>query len=1171
MKHEHHDQERNEVDDRDQEENEPPKRFAGDLEQENEVAEGGERYPTRFAFERVESRTRKSRAASIQNLAVFLEDAEPLPSHVKLLGVYSGLGMAVALVRKCPKHHNCCVFQVNVFVVVGGVLSLPLFLFAVNRLKSNRNGVRQLDPKASDLRSRLCVSLCMLALVGLIAAQSASASEHVNFNRDIRPILAAHCFHCHGPDEAESGLRLDAKDGVKDAFGESKLTGNLAWQRILSNDPDEKMPPPSPGNELKQEELQLLKQWIEQGAEYQSHWSFVEPQRTQVTVTAAGSTIRNPIDAFVTQKLASKKMQLQPDASREQLIRRLSLDLIGLPPTPAEVDSFVEDRRQDAYERVVDRLLGSKHFGERLAVPWLDAARYADTNGFSIDDHRDMWLWREWVISALNRNMPYDQFLTEQLAGDLLPNATDQQRLATGFLRNSMNTHEGGTLPEEYRVIYIADKVNTVSTVFMGLTMRCAQCHSHKYDPITQKDYYRFFAFFDSAHEPGSGAANGNTSPIQRMDGLLTGHEDYNADVRARIATLKRYQLHPPELIRTRMKWEENLDGDAYAELVDALATPIAGRTDDQWKQINEEFGKTTQLMERHVSTINREIKVLEKDLEAKQASVMVMKEKGPRKTYVLTRGEYDHPDLSQLVTPGIPEVLPMLELDKGVLDKGFTEKEHHADQKSETAVAWQSAKWIWDSPEAAKGDQDNEPRFFRFLVELSGKPKRAELRVSVDNVGVTYVNGLQLGTNEPWMSPAQYEVSQHLQAGENVIAVKATNQGGAAGLLASLVIDGKVEYGSSRTWKVTAENVIAGTSDWTIAAYDDSDWSDASDLGPLGMAPWNFSRLLDQAVPVDPARPTRLTLAKWLVRDDHPLTARVAVNRYWQMLFGQGLVSTPDDFGSQGAYPTHPELLDWLAIEFRDSGWNTKHLLKTIVMSSTYRQSSTASREAYVQDPQNRWLARAPRFRLSAEFLRDGMLAISGQLNRRVGGPSVYPSQPHGLWREISHFGYGNAFSAQAFYPSDSSGQSRRSMYTFWKRTSPPPSMIAFDAPTREVCSVTRSRTNTPLQALVLLNDPNYVSAARSLARLAMAQGGESVGQHIDYMFRRAVSRFPTSDERRVLSDRYESARQAYQKDPEAAAQLGHGEKKNNNTRVAAWTVVASVVLNLDEVVTRE
>jgi hypothetical protein len=988
----------------------------------------------------------------------------------------------------------------------------------------------------------------------------------VSFNRDVRPILAAYCFHCHGPDESESGLRLDLAEGVADAFGDLDLHENAAWQRLISNDPDEKMPPPAPGNEVKPDELEVLRKWISQGASYEMHWSFVRPSRPDVPEIAMAKHVRNPIDAFVIRKLNERKLDPSPEATREQLIRRLSLDLTGLPPMPSEVDDFLADQSSDAYETLVDRLMDSPHFGERLAVPWLDAARYADTNGFSIDDHRDMWLWREWVIDAFNQNMPYDQFLTEQLAGDLLPNATHKQRLATGFLRNSMNTHEGGTLPEEYRVIYIADKINTVSTVFMGLTIRCAQCHSHKYDPITQKDYYRFFAFFDTAHEPGSGAANGNTSPVQRMDGLLTDREGFKADVTARIATLKRYQLHPPELIKPRIKWEELLQGESPEEIADALATPLAARTDEHWKQINKEFGKTTQLMSRHVSTINREIKVLEKDLEAKQASVMVMKEKGPRNTYVLTRGEYDHPDSNQLVTPGVPDVLPTLRL-----DKHSAGGEQSAPPKSDPVVAWQSARWIWDSPEAAKGNQSNEPRFFRFAIEIEEKPQRADLRVSVDNVGVTFVNGHQLGTTEPWMSPAHYEISKHLRAGRNVIAVKAINQGGAAGLLASLLIDGKWEFGSSQLWKVSSEQNIGENDGWTSVDFDSSDWMNASELGPITMAPWQFARLVGQASPADPDRPSRLSLAEWLVREDHPLTARVAVNRYWQMLFGRGLVATPDDFGSQGAYPVHPELLDWLAVEFRDSGWDIKQLLKTIVMSSTYRQSSNASRDLYDQDPQNQWLARAPRYRLSAEFLRDSLLSISGQLNRRVGGPSVYPSQPHGLWREISHFGYGNAFSAQAFYPSEPNGQSRRSMYTFWKRTSPPPSMIAFDAPTREVCAVARSRTNTPLQALVMLNDPNYVAAARSLARLAMAEGGKLVGQNVDFMFRRAVSRLPNSQERRVLSDRYTGALAAYQKDPVAAARLAEIEQNQTASEVAAWTVVASIILNLDEVITRE
>ena len=822
----------------------------------------------------------------------------------------------------------------------------------------------------------------------LLTITSPSHAGDLHFNRDIRPILSAHCYHCHGPDKKhrEADLRLDQQDGITDAFGETELKDNDAWQRLLSTDPDEQMPPPSAHTKIKPEELAALKQWIAEGAKYQGHWSFVAPVEAKPPQVKNSAWVRNPIDAFVLARLEGAGLAPNSEATREQLIRRVTLDLTGLPPTFAEVDAFLADNRPNPYENVVDRLLASPYFGERVAVPWLDAARYADTNGFSIDDHRDMWLWREWVIDAINRNMPYDQFVVEQLAGDLLPAATDQQRLATGFLRNSMNTHEGGTLPEEYRVIYIADKIDTVATVFMGLTMRCAQCHSHKYDPITQQDYYKFYAFFDTAHEPGMGAHNGNTAPVQRMDGLITDAAAFKSDIKQRIATLRRYLLHPPELVQARAAWESATTADAKDELAAAINTPVAQRTDKHWKTINTSFSKTTPLWGRHISTIKREIAVLEKDLKAGKASVMVMKEQGPRKTFVLTRGQYDQPDKKQPVGPDVPEAISTM--------------------------------------------QDKLPK-------------------------------------------------------------------------------------------------------------------------------------------------NRLGLAQWLVSAEHPLTARVAVNRHWQMLFGRGLVSTPYDFGSQGAYPTDPALLDWLALEYRNSGWDTKRLIKSIVTSSTYRQSSSAPRELIQRDPQNELLARAPRFRMSAEFIRDGALAIAGTLDNRVGGPSVYPSQPHGLWREVSHFGYGNAFSAQAFYPSDKAGQHRRSMYTFWKRTSPPPAMIAFDAPSREVCAVERSRTNTPLQALVLLNDPQYVAAARQLAELAIKHGGDTVAERINLLFRRATSRLPHASESKILESRYEKTLTTYRQDPTAAqALVAEGATENtveSTAEHAALTVVASIVLNLDEVITRE
>lgn len=831
----------------------------------------------------------------------------------------------------------------------------------------------------------------MLALFLLVGNSAlGEEAERISYNREIRPILSDKCFSCHGPDNQHRAaeLRLDVTEDGEDFFGAyfAIEPGNPKASDLVSriNSKNKKlvMPPPKSHLVLTDDEKQLLVKWIEQGATYESHWSFTAPAKAKLPEVKRESWPRNAIDRFVLAKLDAEQIKPSPEADKATLLRRLTLDLTGLPPTTKELDAFLADQSDEAYEKAVDRLLASQHFGERMALTWLDASRYADTNGFSIDDHRDMWLWREWVIDAYNENMPYDQFVVEQLAGDLLPEATNTTRLATGFLRNSMNTHEGGTIPEEYRVTYIADKINTVSTVFMGLTMQCAQCHDHKYDPLSQSEYYQFYAFFDSADIRGKGATNANTAPLIRASGQITSDEDYQADVKSRIATLKRYLIHPPELVEARARWEAEQEDAGDDALASAFKVPADQRRDEQWGVINEAFGKTTNLFERHVSTINREIAILEADLKAGRASVMVMKEQKPRQTYVLTRGEYNSPDKNQPVSAGVPSVLPPLD-----------------------------------------------------------------------------------------------------------------------------------EY--------------------------------VSEGGPA----------------------TRLSLAKWLVDPEHPLTSRVAVNRLWQQFVGQGLVTTLNDFGMQGAYPTHRGLLDYLASDYIESGWDTKRLVKQIVMSATYRQSSKAPRELYQQDPGNALLARASRYRLPAEIVRDNALAIAGKLDMRVGGPSVYPSQPHGLWREVSHFGYGNAFTAQAFYPSGGSDLTRRSMYTFWKRTSPPPSLMAFDAPSREVCTVQRSRTNTPLQALVLLNDPEYVDAARALAELADQQDVRDINEYIAYMFRRATGRLPKATESDLLLKHYLAAFDQYQSDLEATRKIVGSE----NVALAASTSTATVILNLDEVITRE
>ncbi|MEZ5328658.1 MAG: PSD1 and planctomycete cytochrome C domain-containing protein [Verrucomicrobiales bacterium] len=627
----------------------------------------------------------------------------------------------------------------------------------------------------------------------------AESSDGVDFRADVKPLLSDACYHCHGPDAhtREAGLRLDTADGAMAVLksGERAIVpGDAAAsamvQRITSTDPDEVMPPPDAQVTLNKAQIATLTQWIASGAKWSEHWALVSPEAH----LSADPSESSPIDQFIQKRLQADGFPMSPAAPKETLIRRLSLDLRGLPPSPDEVDTFVNDASADAWERLVDRYLASVHTAERLTMDWLDAARYADTNGYSIDDHRDMWAWRDWVIAAFDRNLPYDQFLTEQLAGDLIPGATPQQVMATGFLRNSMNTHEGGTIPEEYRVAYVADKVDTVATVFMGLTMKCAQCHDHKYDPIAMRDYYSFFAFFNTTDEPGQGpGSGGNAAPFIEVESPFISKEVLQSKARAR-----------EEWLRSA----HNEDTQSFKKEV------------DYFDQV-EQTGTTT---------------------------VMVMNLK-PRETFMLERGQYNKP--GELVTAGTPASLPAL-----------------------------------------------------------------------------------------------------------------TVQGG------------------------------KGT------------------------------------------EATRLDLAKWLTQPDHPLTARVAVNRYWQFLFGTGLVKTAEDFGSQGELPSHPELLDWLAVRFVDSGWDVKSLLKDMVMSDTYKQTTTVSPELLEADPENRLLGRAPRHRLPAEIVRDNALAIVGLLVPEVGGPGVYPYQPEGLWKEVSHYGP-HAFTAMAYWQGTGTDHYRRSMYSFWKRTS--------------------------------------------------------------------------------------------------------------------------------------
>jgi hypothetical protein len=817
------------------------------------------------------------------------------------------------------------------------------------------------------MRTRYGARLAILAIsawwLASLSAQAAKPDAPINYNREIRPILSNNCYKCHGPDaeERQAGLRLDIRaEALKPtelghkAIVPGKPGASALVRRINSTKANFIMPPPDSNRKLSPAEKQLLARWIEQGAEYQELWSFVAPTRPPLPPVSHTGWPRNAIDYFILARLESDGLIPSPEADKTTLIRRLSLDLTGLPPTPAQVDAFLVDTSPEAYEKVVDRLLASPHFGERLAVDWLDAARFADTHGYHIDSGRDMTPWRDWVISAFNRNMPFDQFTVEQLAGDLLPGATVDQRIASGFNRNHMINFEGGAIPEEYLTAYIVDRVNTTSTVWLGLTVGCAQCHDHKFDPITQKEYYQLYAFYHNVPEKGLDGSKGNAAPILKVP-------------------TPAQQRMLAELAASIKEMEDRLHGLPVEQTESRGAAQ--GHVSAKEKELQDHLAK---------------LRKTRAELEKKVPTTMIMKElPKPRETFMLVRGQYDKK--GEKVTAAVPASLPPL---------------------------------------------------------------------------------------------------------------------------------------------------------------------------PSG-APAN-----------------RLGLARWLVDRGQPLTARVIVNRYWQMFFGTGIVKTAEDFGSQGELPSHPQLLDWLAVEFMEpsgsgrSAWDIKGLLKLIVMSATYRQSSVATPALLRKDAENRLLARGPRLRLQAEFIRDQALAISGLLNEEIGGRSVSPYQPSGLWEELMSREDGKNFTAQTYEQSHGKDLYRRTMYTFWKRTSPPPTLITFDAPDREVCTVRRSRTNTPLQALILMNDPTYMEASRKLAERIMMEA-EGTEQRITLAFRMAMARRPKPTEVTVLAKIFEKELAGYQKGEQAALKLLRvGESKRNEkldvAELAAWTTVASVILNLDETVTK-
>ena len=1044
-----------------------------------------------------------------------------------------------------------------------------------------------------------CLCTCMVALC-TATASIAQSEDRVSFDRQIRPILSDKCFFCHGPDSNEraADLRLDDEASAKlKAIVPGDAAASELIARILSHDPDTQMPPPTSKLSLTDVERELLRKWIEQGAEYSQHWAFVPLQKVQLPSVKQADWCRNEIDHFVLAKLEQLGKTPSREAGREALIRRVTLDLTGLPPTLQEIDAYIADQNPDAYERLVDRLLESERYGERMAVEWLDVARYADTYGYQNDRYRAMWPWRDWVVQAFNQNLPYDQFITWQIAGDLLPNATREQILATAFNRNHRQTNEGGSVEEEFRAEYVADRVNTFGAAFLGLTLECCRCHDHKYDPLTQRDYYQLASFFNSIDESGLYSHFTDATPTPTLQLSTEAQATELKSLREQIAAQEQ-KLHKLRQSKQTAaeQWQASLTDSPASALGEVIKSTAKANLIGDYPFESLEGNKVP-------NRANAEL------LGSTSESPQVV----PAKTGngLLLSGE----DNASFKTGG-----------------DFTRNQPF------TIALWLKAPRAFERAVIFHRSQawtDSGSRGYELLIEQG--------RLSVGLIHFYPGNAIRVVAKDPLTIDSWKHVTVSYDGSSQAAGVKLYVDGQLVaceivrdcltknmhdGGVKDLTIgqrfrdvgfkDGQVDEFQVFNRDLTELEVasLIQTSVASSHASDDQaklnqqlaafylqtqDEEYKQELAKLRQLRDRFSELNDPIAEImvmreTAPRPTfilargaydapaerverdtpasmlkmktdwtrdRHGLAKWLVDPSHPLTSRVAVNRIWQTLFGSGLVTTAEDFGLQGATPTQTELLNWMAYDFIESGWNVKQLVKRIVTSTTYRQLSNPTPELLRDDPENLLLARGPAHRMSAEMIRDLALASSGLMVDTIGGPPVKPYQPEGLWEEKS---------GEKYQRDNGPGSHRRSLYTFWKRTSPPPSMMSFDATSREVCTVRRQSTLTPLQMLVLLNDPQYVEAARALAERALLQSPDRP-QQLHFVFRSLTGRTPNDKEQQILAALFDEQLAEFSQTPEQATKLlkvgDHPANKDlDPLALAAMTVVAEGLMTYDETV---
>ena len=1001
-------------------------------------------------------------------------------------------------------------------------------------------------------------------LVVLMAPMWMSAAPPVGFNRDIRPIFSKTCFECHGPDASarKAKLRLDRRedalterDGIQPIVP-GKAGDSEVYRRLTTADPEDRMPPADFHTQLTARERELVKQWINEGAEYEDHWAFIAPKRP---IVPKG---KNGIDHFVRAGLKDTGLKPAKRADRATLIRRVSLDLTGLPPTPTEVRKFIDDPADDAtaYAKVVDRLLQSPRYAEHRTRYWLDTARYADTSGYQYDRIRNQWGWRDWVIHAFDSNMPFDQFTIEQTAGDLLTNATPHTRLATGFHRNHPITIEGGIIDEEYRTEYVMDRVVTTSTAWLGLTMICARCHNHKYDPIDQDDFYSVYAFFNNVPERGMSGFN----PRERIESPLnpSGLADLNEEVAAAEGKLR---AERKKLAKSFSEWEAKARREVAAE---SRSVKIDGMTAQSGTKLEQQEDGSVMATGPNPAnqTYRVEFKVVEKPLHAIRLEALTHPSHANKSTGRGSNGNF---------------VLTEVRVEAAVGDGEFSEvkiKAAEADYEQKgypisAAIDGKIERKGW----AVDGNSKIEDRSAVFTLAESLKPDTRVRFVMVHTWGGSHTIGRFRVSVPNGGKPVPKAIQKTLALEPKKRGAKAKDE--LAAFLANRY-DGKsytklnrevraVQARRDKARNATPETMIltemAKPRETFVLQRGEYD-KPIKERRVQPDVPAIFGNLPEGA-------PTnRLGFARWLVSRHNPLTARVTVNRFWSQVFGTGLVKTIEDFGSQGEYPSHPELLDWLAVEFMESGWDVKGLFRTIVTSETYCQSSQLTTEALALDRENRRLARGPRHRIDAEMIRDSALAVSGLLDSAIGGPSVYPYHPKGLWLEINNRprysrAYPHTTAAEALY--------RRSLYTFWKRTVPPPSMAAFDAPEREFCTVKRSRTNTPLQAFVMLHDPQFVEAARKLGERMLNETKGNARRRLAHGFELCLARQPSAEELNFLHQALKERLSSFTTDTESAKKLlavGQSPVPDDiaAAELAAYTTVARIILNLSEFITK-